>query len=333
MIQKAALPRLKEVADLAGVSTATVSRFFNNADVVAPKTAERIRNAVEQTGYVPNLLAGGLASSRSKLVAVLVPELGASLFTDTVQEMIEEMSRDGISVMLGITRPDNSHLAELIDSAIARRADAVVLTSIVDDPKIRERLLRSDITVIETWGMPKEPVEFSIGFEHEDAGAEIARYLRRRGYSRPHLVVADGDRARARRDGFLREWAKDHDLAPSQTMVEIPSRFGHGRMVLRRMLDLDLLPDVVVCGSDMLAQSIIIEAGSKGISIPDQLGVFGFGNLAIAEEMRPSISTVDIDGVRIGHEAASLLRRKALGETITQTSIDVGFRIIGRDSA
>jgi LacI family gluconate utilization system Gnt-I transcriptional repressor len=92
-------------------------------------------------------------------------------------------------------------------------------------------------------------------------------------------------------------------------------------------------PDVIVCGSDVLAQGVIIEAQAAGLRVPDQVAVVGFGNLAIAGDMRPSITTVDVDGARIGREAVAVLRRRATGDRIAQKVIDVGFRLIARESA
>jgi LacI family gluconate utilization system Gnt-I transcriptional repressor len=104
-------------------------------------------------------------------------------------------------------------------------------------------------------------------------------------------------------------------------------------MVWRQVSQLPSPPDVIVCGSDVLAQGVIIEARAAGMHVPDQLAVVGFGNIAIAGDMRPSITTVDVDGARIGREAVAVLRRRANGERIAQKVIDVGFRLIARESA
>ena len=113
----------------------------------------------------------------------------------------------------------------------------------------------------------------------------------------------------------------------------MPTRFGHARLVWRHVAQLEHKPDVLVCGSDVLAQGVIIEAQAAGVRVPDEIAVVGFGNLAIAGDMRPSITTVDVDGARIGREAVSVLRRRAAGEKIAQRVIDVGFRLIARESA
>jgi LacI family gluconate utilization system Gnt-I transcriptional repressor len=330
---KPPIPKLDDVATRAGVSTATVSRFYNNPAVVAPATAARIREAISATGYVPNLIAGGLASNRSRLVAVLVPEVAQSIFNDTIEAMSTELALDGNTVMLGLTGADNSRMRALIEAALARRVDGIILTGIVTDAQTRERLRQRDVTVIETWDIPDEPIDIAVGFSHFAVGREIARFLLGRGYSRPLLAVANGARARQRRDGFIGEWAGAGRPPPEVVEVPLPTRFGHARLVWRHLSQMPERPDVVVCGSDVLAQGVIIEAQAAGTRVPDQLAVVGFGNLSIAGDMRPSITTVDVDGARLGREAVSVLRRRAAGERIPQRVIDAGFRLIARESA
>jgi LacI family transcriptional regulator, gluconate utilization system Gnt-I transcriptional repressor len=331
---KPVIAKLDDVARRAGVSSATVSRFYNNPSIVAPATAERIRAAIAATGYVPNLIAGGLASNRSRLVAVLVPEVGQSIFNDTIDAMCSALSQDGNVVMLGLTGTGGERTAGLVDAALGRRADGVILTGIVTDAATRARLRGRDVTVIETWGIPDDPIDVAVGFSHTAVGAEVARFLRGRGYRRPLLAVAEGVRARQRRDGFLREWQHGGVGAdPVVVDVPIPTRFGHSRLVWRQFQQLDPRPDVIVCGSDVLAQGVIVEAQWAGLRVPDQVAVVGFGNLAIAGDMRPSITTVDVDGARIGREAVAVLRRRAAQEPVASRIIDVGFRLVARDSA
>ena len=330
---KPPIPKLDDVAQRAGVSTATVSRYYNSPAMVAPATATRIRAAIDEMGYVPNLLAGGLASNRSRLVAVLVPEIAQSIFNDTIEAMAAELSLYGNTVMLGLTGSGNARMPQLIDAALARRADAIILTGIVTDAETRKRLRERSMTVIETWGVPEDPIDIAVGFSHQAVGRDVARFLHGRGYVRPLLAVAEGARARQRRDGFLEEWSTTDHEPPTVMDVPLPTRFGHSRMVWRHVSQQNLPPDVIVCSSDVLAQGVIIEARAAGLRVPDQVAVVGFGNLAIAGDMRPSITTVDVDGARIGREAVAVLRRRANGERIAHKVIDVGFRLIARESA
>lgn len=327
------IPRLDDVARRAGVSSATVSRFHNNPEVVAPATAARIRSAIAATGYVPNLMAGGLASRRSRLVAVLVPEIAPSIFNDTIEAMAAELSMDGNIVMLGLTGAGNERMPQLIDAALARHADGIILTGVLTDASMRTRLRERAATVIETWGIPEDPIDIAVGFSHAAVGRDIARFLHGRGFSRPLVAVADGARARQRREGFVQEWRGTGHRAPASIEVPMPTRFAHARLVWRQVVQMKQRPDVVVCGSDLLAQGLIIEAQAAGVRVPEQLAVVGFGNMAIAGDMRPSITTIDVDGARIGREAVAVLRRRAAGERVARQVIDVGFRLVARESA
>jgi LacI family gluconate utilization system Gnt-I transcriptional repressor len=333
MSEREKLPRLDDVARLAGVSTATVSRFVNDPKVVASATADRIRSAIAETGYIPNRLAGGLASSRSGLVAALVPDLALSVFNTTIDAMVDQLSADGEIVMLGLTGIDNGRMTSLIEAALSRRADAIILTGILDDEALRARLRARQTTIVETWGLPDDPIDVAIGFSHEAVGREVARFAYGRGYRTAHLVSATGARANQRREGFVREWQALGGELPTEQLIEAQTRFGHGRAAFRTMRTLPRKPDVVICSSDWLAQGLLVEALAAGLRVPDELAVIGFGNLSIAADMRPTITTVDIDGARIGREAIAVLRRREAGESIEPRTIDVGFRMMIRESA
>jgi len=332
-VTRRSIPKLDDVAKRAGVSAATVSRFLNNPGMVAAATGERIREAVAATGYVPDLIAGGLASSKSRLVAVLVPDVAQSIFNATVEAMVEELSVDGHIVMLGLTGIDNGRMPQLISAALSRRADAIILTGILSNPGARALLKSRHTTVIETWGLPDEPIDIAVGFSHRAVGADIARFVRGRGYRRPHLLSASGTRAMERRQGFIDDWLAAGGETPTEQSFASQTRFGHGRAAFRALRELEVRPDVVVCSSDYLAQGLLVEAMAAGVKVPDELAVVGFGNMTVAAEMRPTITTVDIDGARIGREAVNVLRRRAAGETIAERHIDVGFRLVARESA
>ena len=330
-MSRTAAPKLDDVAREANVSTATVSRFVNNPDVVAKPTAERIRAAIEKTGYIPNALAGELASNRSKMVAVLIPHLENSLFADMIERMVGELTSSGNNVMLCLTAASTNRTRDLVRAALARRVDAIISTGPVDEVSA-ELVGRSRALLIELWELSGEPSGVSIGFYHEDAGRDIARFLVSRGYRRPLLVTADSPRAQARRQGFLTEWAELGHETPSETTVDVPTRFGHARRVFSDMRRMEQMPDVVICGSDHLAQGVIVEAQASGLRVPDDLGVMGFGNNQIAGEMRPTITSVDVDGERIAREVMAAISRHQQQPSFQPYNIDVGFRLIARES-
>lgn len=333
MGDRRSVPKLTDVAARAGVSAATVSRFLNNPGALAEATAERVRTAIVDTGYLPNRLAGSLASSRSRLVAAFVPDIAHSMFNATVEGMMAELADEGILTMLGLTKLDDSRMPEMIQAALSMRVDGIILTGVLADQRSREMLRRSGTTVIETWGLPADPIDVAVGFSHREVGVEIAQFALERGYRRPHLLSARGTRAPERRHGFVDTWRAAGGEPPTEMEFDPPTRFGHGRAAFRALGELPSRPDLVVCSSDWLAQGLLVEAVAAGVSVPDELAVIGFGNLALAAAMRPTITTVEIDGARIGREAVAVLRGRAANAGRETRHIDVGFQLIGRESA
>jgi len=325
-------PTLDDVAASAGVSASTVSRFINNPGMVAGATAERIRDAIGLTGYIPNLLAGGLASSKTRLVSVLIPHLTDSIFNDTIEAMSEELTAAGTHVMLGLTGVSAERTEDLIRDSLSRRVDGIISSGPLNEAT-RALVRRSGCLFIQIWELPEDPVGIAVGFSHRDAGRDIARFVFSRGYRRPHVVTADGLRARMRTKGLIEEWHALGGGPVSEAMVDIPSRFGHARRVFADLKRFDEMPDVVICGSDYLAQGLIVEAQSAGLKVPDDLAVIGFGNSSLAGDMRPTITTVEVDGARIAREAIALISRHSRGEAPSNRAIDVGFRLLARESA
>lgn len=325
------VPTLDDVAALAGVSSATVSRFLNNPKVVAAATGGRIQAAVDETGYIPNALAGGLASNRSRMVAVLIPQLENSILNDMIERMVNEMNACGYNVMMGLTGATPDRTEALVRAALARRADAIIATGHSDE-RLHALVERSGALFIQVWDLPEKPIGMAIGFSHTDAGRDIARFLSSRGYRRPHLVTADSPRAQGRRAGFLAEWEQLGGNPPTESTVDMPTRFGHARRIFADIRRMEHRPDVIICGSDHLAQGMIVEAQSAGLRVPDDLGVLGFGNSAISGEMRPTITSVDVDGERIAREVMAALALHLEGTELPSRTIDVGFRIIARES-
>jgi len=324
---------LDDVSKLAGVSAITVSRALNTPERVSPKTREKVRLAVERTGYVPNLLAGGLASNRSRLVAALVPTIAGPVFLETIQALTEALAEAGYQLMLGQAGYHNSREDALIDAIVGRRPDGIVLTGIMRSAEGRRRLLASGIPVVETWDLTPTPVDMLVGFSHEKVGADIAKFLYGKGYRQPAVVTGDDQRANLRRVGFEQAWEALGGRAPRVQTVAAPTTLGSGRAALSQLLAADPAVDVLVCSSDALAHGVITEAQARGLRVPEDIAAMGFGDLAFARHAHPAISTVRIDGTAIGRQAARFIIDRAEGRTVEHKVLDLGFSLIERDSA
>ena len=332
---------LRDVAKLAGVSAITASRALNTPDKVSPAALARIRAAVADTGYVPNLLAGGLASNRSRLVAAVVPAIAGSVFMETIQALTDELASAGFQLMLGQSGYRNSREDALLDAIIGRRPDGIVLTGVMRSTEGRRRLLASGIPVVETWDLTPAPIDMLVGFSHEKAGAAVAAYLHGKGYRHCAIVTADDHRASLRRSGFAARWrafsaSAGVKLARLEAVpvwtVAAPSTLAAGRAALTGLLAQHPRLDAIWCSSDVLAHGVITEAHARGLQVPKDLAVHGFGDLAFAAHIHPALTTVRIDGTAIGREAARCLIERSNGTRTGPNVRDIGFSIIERAS-
>lgn len=325
--------KLADVAKLAGVSAITVSRALNTPAAVAPATLERVRAAVARSGYVPNLMAGALASNRSRLVAALVPAIGGPVFLETIQALTEALDAAGCQLMLGQTGYDGTREDALLDAIVGRRPDGIVLTGILRSAEGRRRLLASGIPVVETWDLTPTPLDMLVGFSHERVGVAVAEHLHARGYRRLAMVTANDQRAQLRQAGFVRRLQELGAPSPAFWSVDAPpTTLGHGRAALAGLLAQGLRPDAVCCSSDALAHGVITEAQARGLNVPADLAVMGFGDLGFAADIHPALSTVRIDGTAIGQQAARFILDRAAGRDVGPRVRDIGFSLALRAS-
>jgi len=325
---------LMHVAHLARVSPITASRALNSPDKVSVDVLHRVREAVKRTGYVPNMLAGGLASSRSRLVAAIVPTIAGSVFLDMVQSLTEELNGAGYQVMLGQSGYDNSREDTLLDAIIGRRPDGIVITGVMHSPNARKRLIASSIPVVETWDITTKPIDMLVGFSHEEIGGAVARYLHERGYRRPALCTGDDDRAQRRAEAFVMTAKTLHGI-PNVPIywTSSPTNLKQGRQGLSQLLEQRSDIDCIFCGSDLIALGVLIEAHARSIAVPERLAVIGFGSLSFAADLHPPLTSVSIDGKRIGEHAARVIMQRARGEHVEHRIVDIGYSIVSRGTA
>jgi len=317
------------VAKLAGVSPITVSRVFNRPEMVAPGTLEHVRRVIERTGYVPNLLAGGLASRRTRFVAAIVPAISNQIFSESIQSLTDRLWESGYQVLLGTSGYPTSREESLLAAILSRRPDGIFLTGISHTSGSRRRLVAANIPIVEVWDLTPTPVDMLVGFSHEKVGQAVAEYLVVRGHRRFGVISADDARAEVRRMGFLSVLEKNRIDDVRTVHVPAPSNFRLGREGLARLLELGSLPRAVFCSSDTLAHGVLIEAQARGLSVPGDLAIVGFADLDFAAHTFPPLSTVRIDRPAIGRRAAEALLGRIEGRPVERI-VDIGFHVMER---
>lgn len=320
---------LADVARAAGVSPITASRALANPGLVSAKTIARVQEAVLETGYIPNMLAGGLKSTRSMTVACIVPAISVAQFLPTVQTLTDALAATGYQLMLAQTGYDASREDALINTMVARRPDGLVFAGLVQSTTARQKLKRLGIPVVETWDLTAQPIDMLVGFSHEQVGATVAKFFQQKGFKLVGIATGDDHRATLRRKGFVAAWGREVPLA----LGPAPSNMELGRLALDRLLQQEPNLQAIYCSSDQLAQGLITEALHRGLRVPEDLAVCGFGDADFAAYMQPSLTTVQIRGAEIGERAARLIIARCTGQSVDAPVTDIGFKIVERDSS
>jgi LacI family transcriptional regulator, gluconate utilization system Gnt-I transcriptional repressor len=321
---------LSDVAALVGVTKVTVSRALNTPSLVSVDTLERVREAVRQTGYTPDLVAGSLASNRSRLIVALIPAVAGGVFQETVKALTEQLAAVGYQLLIGQSGYDESREDALLDAIIGRRPAGIVLTGVMHSDSAKQKLRTSGIPVIETWDLTRAPIDMLVGFSHQQVGKVAAKHLAARGVRHPAVITPDDRRAQARAQAFIKAFGHDDDIATIS--VASPATLGDGRRALAQLLDAQPRIDAVFCAADILALGVLIEANRRGLTVPQQLKVIGYGDLNYAKDTEPPLTTVRIDGTRIGGLAADMLVSRIEGGEPARRVVDVGFKLIERGS-
>jgi len=324
---------LRQVAQLADVAPVTVSRVLNTPDAVSPEVRERVLTVIRETGYVPNRLAGGLASTRSNLIAAIVPTMSMSVFLQTVQSLTDTLFEADFQLMLGQTGYSLEREDALLEAIIGRRPDGIVLIGVDHSAQSRKRLLGAGIPVVETWDLTNHPIDMLVGFSHSDIGTAVARYLAERGRRQLALVTADDERAMRRASAFEATALALGLPAVHRINVGGSRTLSSGRAALASLIDNGPHPDAVFCSSDLLALGVMTEAQTRGLRVGDHLAVVGFGDFEFVSGLDPALTSVRINGAAIGEQAARFLMARAEGHPVVQPVVDVGFSIVERASA
>ncbi len=317
---------LQEVAALASVTSITVSRYLREPGVVAPATAQRIQTALSATGYVPNKQAGQLASGHSRMVAAIIPSISNSIFSETVQGLSDTLQASGYELMLASSGYSLEREEAQIRAVLAWSPSALVVTGrhhTIGALHLLNAAHRSGTPVIEVWDQPTEAEAVAadaisqVGFNHHAVGTAMAEHLLSRGHR--HLAYVDSGveedfRAHERGAGFraaARAHSRTHRRDAATVMLIKPSAgdaFECGRQALRQLMAVPGPPITAAAfANDHLACGALLEAQARGIQVPAQLALMGFGDFPISRQLQPPLTTVSPPRHEIGVRAAQAL--------------------------
>lgn len=318
MNEPAPTPTLSDVAALAGVSTATVSRCLNFPDQVAKSTQDKVRAAVKTLGYSPNFGARALAANRTNTIGAIIPTMENAVFARGLQAFQETLGEKGFTLLVA----SSSYLPELeeeqIRSLVARGADGLLLIGHARDPAIYDFLDAQRVPNLITWAYAPSQTAMSVGFDNHAAMQNLADAVIGQGHRRLAFIsapTARNDRAAARVDGLqaaMRATGLDPAALP---LIETAYGVDNGSAAFAQIMQANPRPTAVFCGNDVLAVGALRQAREMGFRVPEDVSILGFDNIEMAQVAYPPLSTVHVPHAQMGRQAAETLVAMMNGAT------------------
>ncbi|MAY72486.1 MAG: GntR family transcriptional regulator [Halomonas sp.] len=325
-------PTLDDVAREAGVSSITVSRAIHRPDSVRETTRNKVEAAIAKVGYVPNMVAGSLASASSRFIPVIVPSLSNVVFVEVIQGLQTQFDQHGYQMLLGNTDYSMQREEELIRTFLGWSPTALVTTGLRHQPGLSTLLERFPRPLVEIMELGPA-LDMNVGMDHEKAGAAMADHLLNRGYR--HIVFAGtrlesnyraaqryaGHRARLEKAGLaapLMEWQQDSHFDLGATALD---------EVRRRHPGVEAIHFV----DDVMASGALLGAQRQGLRVPDDIAIAGFTGLPFGRSLMPRLTTISSPREAIGRLAASQIIDRLEGRN-PERQIDVGFALLEGES-
>lgn len=326
-------PNLGDVARKAGVSTASVSRYLSDPAQVREARRERIRQAIEDLGYIPHGAARALASRRTRTIGAIVPTLDNAIFARGIQALQERLKDLGYTLFIASSNYSLEGERDQAETLIARGIDGMFLVGLDHHPNLFSRLELAGIPFVNTWAYDGSLGQPCIGFDNYDAARRLTEYLLDLGHRRFGVIsaiVKDNDRALNRLRGVCDTIMARGIKLPKDAIVECYYDLSDGRHAARHLLDRRSAPSAVICGNDILAYGAIIECQDSGLSVPDDISVTGFDDLQMSRHFRPSLTTIRVPSAEMGRRAADYLVARLNGrDAAEKVELEVSLVVRG----
>ncbi|HVY82202.1 MAG TPA: LacI family DNA-binding transcriptional regulator [Steroidobacteraceae bacterium] len=333
-------PTIHDVSVLAGVSRMTVSRVMRNPDAVLPETRARVTQAISDLGYVPDRAAGSLHTRRTGFIALMLPTLTNANFSAVAHGLTDALRVADYDLLIAYT--DYSHAEEerQLRNLLARRPEAIVVTGPIHRREPARMLMAADVPVIEIADLPSRPIDHVVGFSNYQAGRTAARYLIEKGFKRIAAVASstEGEVVDHRGEERVRGFEDELRLSGISTEFVLrhgkaPVSYSHGTAVAGILLERKPTVEGVFAVSDLSAVGLVMECARRGVRVPEDLSVIGFGDFEIGREINPRLTTIHVDFRALGQRTGQIILELLSGQNAkTPRIVDVGLKVLERAS-
>ncbi len=309
-------PTIKTVAEHAGVSIATVSRYINGFGSVRPANVERVRKAIEELNFRPNVIGRSLRTAQTRSFGVMIPSLANPVFAEAMAGIQEGAKEAGYTTV--ITNTDYSIEEEpvAVHAMLSNQVDGLILTvTQADDNLLLDQLDSEQVPYVLLYNQTDKPGRCAVSVDNVAAAREVAERFLLLGHERVCMVtgrIAASDRAEARRRGFLdglRSGGIDH-----ASVVEVDFVNMDVTEVLHSLFASPAPPTALFCSNDALAIAVIAALRTLGIRVPRDVSIIGFDGISIGELIEPCLTTVEQPSREMGRTAVQHLLDILSGE-------------------
>ena len=327
-------PGILDVAARAGVSGATVSRYFNSPDVVRLPTREKIAKAAAELGYIRDRMAGVLHGKRSGTVGLIVPTIDHAIFSELIEAFSSQLLEHDCTMLIASHNYNLDREVGIVRSLLERRIDALALVGSEHALAATEMVKVRDIPIVTLWNAEGVAGIPSIGTDNREGAFNITKHLLTLGHRHLALLFPEtkaNDRARDRKAGVVQALELAGISIPENWDIQCSYDIDTSKAIALKLLSRQA-PTAIVCGNDVIAHGVIHAAKRLNIAIPEQLSVAGFGDFKGSSAIEPALTTVRLPARRIGQQAARLLMSKVNNQNAGTANHIIPAQLIIRDS-
>lgn len=302
-------PGIIEVASRAGVSPATVSRFYNSPDIVKGPTRNRIEKAAADLGYIRDRMAGTLHHGFSGTFGLIVPTIDNAIFAELIEAFSARLQERDRTMLIAAHGYDLAMETAIVRSLLERRIDGIALIGFDHEAVPFNMLEQRDVPVISVWNYHKDSKIPCIGMDNYKAGEMVAQHLIELGHTDIAFVFPDtksNDRARDRLSGAVDTLKSRKMQIPANRLLSCDYDIGAAKNLAISVLQ-ENPPNAFICCNDVIAHGFIYACHSLGIKIPQDVSIVGIGDFGGSEHIEPALTTVRLPAKRIGIQAADTL--------------------------
>jgi len=327
---------IKEIAKLAEVSPATVSRVINNSGYVKDEVRKRVEKVVEETGYSPNAFAKALHQNKSNTIGVILPKINASSSGDTVAGINDFFSEKGYTLLLGNTNHSVDKEIEFIKLFKEKMVDGIIIIATILTPKHKDVIKKYKIPTV-ILGQESIDSNPSVTFDEVAAAKEIVEHLIERGKDKIAFIGVDETDIAVgikRKKGYL-DALKEHKIDLVESYVQkgnftVESGYDACKFIWENSTE---KPDAIFAVTDKMAIGAMNYLFERGVKVPDDVAVCGMGGGFVSKYFKPKLTTAHYDFKALGTEGAKLIFNIISENKLASKKIVMHHKLIIRESS